>query len=539
MNEDFFKEERGGLQTTESLLPTEDAGQPTFAPYATAMFQNNAKIINDTMFFAFAPTPYYTYYWTVVKRNLDWYHGFVPGIHDNGILSSQTGSALCSMAAELTASGGITFEGDERAEAFLAKFYKERNVLGNLAQRLPVHNAIGFMLTKVDVDEKGNLDISFVPGHRYYAQCDNKRNVLAFKACINFVSADVSDRGDNSQASREGYFLVEERFYRHNRPCVRYRVYRGPVLATAPLYPAGGDMGLDERELPAHVRAMLKRSFAPKLNTIYELPFDDLGARVTTISLSATGMDDYACFADGMLANCQTQLFELDLTKTQKSEHKYLAQDFLVLPETMTLAPVGDRARAECLERGNSFAYINRRIGKSAHYADPTKAAPFLYSPARQIDAYNQDIVQILNEIAAQTDFSPATIAGFLRPGVEITATQVTDDKDRTRQTIKTRRELLAKDLNYCNKIILKHYLGIDNVDVATVFREGSLSNPTLDTDIIIKKLNAHLITHQMAVEEANPQLSKREAEKVYLQAAEEQKEQQSQPFDGLDIMSQ
>ena len=48
-------------------------------------------------------------------------------------------------------------------------------------------------------------------------------------------------------------------------------------------------------------------------------------------------------------------------------------------------------------------------------------------------------------------------------------------------------------------------------------------------------KMNAHLITHQMAVEEANPQLSKREAEKVYETAAAEAQAQQQQPFDGLD----
>ena len=533
--EDFLKEDRGERSADACLVPTgTNVDAPTFAPYADALYLNNQKIINDTMFFVFAPTAYFTYYWTVVKRNLEWYHGYVPGIHNFGVLSSQTGTALCRMAAELTAASGISFEGDEAAETFLSKFYKDNNIAAVLAQHLPIQNAIGFMLTKVDIAADGQLSIGFVDGNRYFAQCDSRRNVTAFKACINFISADVSDIGDCSRGDRNGYFLVEERFYRKGKPCVRYRVYHGAVLATAPTYPSGGEVGLDEKDLPRHVRQMLKRNYVGKLNTIYELPFDDLGARVTPISLSATGVEDYHCFADGMLANCHTQLFELDLTKTQKSEHKYLAQDFLVMPERMIMQPTGDRYR-DMIQRGDGYGSINKRIAKGATYSDPQKEAPFLYSPTRQIDAYNQDINQILNEIAGQCRFSPATVAGFLRPGVEITATQVTDDRDITRQTIKQRRELIANDLNYCNRIILKHYLGRDDVDCSVVFREGSLSNPSLDTDIIIKKMNAHLITHQMAVEEANPQLSKREAEKVYETAAAEAKAQQQQPFDGLD----
>lgn len=533
--EDFLREDKSGRSADECLVPTgTNVDAPTFAPFANALYLNNQKIINDTMFFVFAPTAYFTYYWTVVKRNLEWYHGYVPGIHNFGVLSSQTGTALCRMAAELTAASGISFEGDEAAETFLTKFYKDNNIAAVLAQHLPIQNAIGFMLTKIDIAADGQLSIGFVDGNRYFAQCDSRRNVTAFKACINFISADVSDIGDCSRGDRNGYFLVEERFYRKGKPCVRYRIYHGAVLATAPTYPSGGEVGLDEKDLPRHVRQMLKRNYVGKLNTIYELPFDDLGARVTPISLSATGVEDYHCFADGMLANCHTQLFELDLTKTQKSEHKYLAQDFLIMPERMIMQPTGDRYR-DLIQRGDGYGSINKRIAKGATYTDPQKEAPFLYSPTRQIDAYNQDINQILNEIAGQCRFSPATVAGFLRPGVEITATQVTDDRDITRQTIKQRRELIANDLNYCNRIILKHYLGRDNVDCSVVFREGSLSNPSLDTDIIIKKMNAHLITHQMAVEEANPQLSKREAEKVYETAAAEAQAQQQQPFDGLD----
>lgn len=538
-NEYMKEEKQSGVIESESLCPSEEPSKPTFAPIANAMFLNKQKTLNDTMFFVFAPTAYFTYYWTVVKNNIDWYRGFVPGIHNQGILSMQTGARLCDMAAKLTMSGGITFEGAERAEAFLSAFYKARNVQARLSKELPLQNAIGFMLTKVDCNKDGDLDISFVAGNRYFAQCDNRGRVLAFNACIAFVSADVTDNGDNSQSGRNGYYLVEERFYRRGKPCMRYRVYYGAVLATAPTFPNDkGNKGLRREDLPKHVIAMLNRYYIDDLNTIYELPFDEIGAFITPISFSAAGMEDYKCFADGMLANCTTQLYLLDLTETQKNEHKYLAQDFIVMPDTMTVTLSGDRERERQLLTGGGYGGLNKRIAKGAHYSDPTHEAPFLYSPSRQISAYNDDINQLYNEIAAQTDFSPVTIAGYLHNGAEKTATEVTADENATRRTVMSRRELLTNVLNQCNNIIMKHY-GITEdgkpLACATVFRAGAMSNPKLETDLIVTKLQNHLITRQMAVEEANPQLSKRDAQKVYEQAAEEMKEEQSQPFGGLD----
>lgn len=544
MAEDFMREDMPSGINSDVLIPIEDNDGPMFGPYCSADFLNNSKIINDTLFFTFAPPAYSTYYWTVVRANLQWYNGYVSGIHDQGILSSKTGARICKMSANLTLGGGISFQGAESQETFLTDFYKKRKVYAKLKRVAPLLNAVGFMLSKVDINAKGELDVSFIPGNRYFAQCDSDGNVLEFYACIVFVTSDTNCSNNGNKDSETGYSLVEERMHIGGKPCVRYRVYKGAVLATAPTYEGDGrgdgTRGVAYNDLPIYVQDIIKSKLAGyRLNTLYSLPFDRIGARVTRNSFSATGVDDYACFADSTLADCHTQLYELDLTKTQKSEHKYLSQDFMVLPEQMILQPVGDKALAERLERQNGYKGVNKRIAKGARYADPTKEVPFVYSPQLKTADYNADIMQIHNEIAAQTEFSPVTIAGYLRNGVEKTATEITADENATRLTIRTKRELIAEDLNYLNAIILSHY-GVDGdgSECSAVFKEGSLSNPSLETELIIRKLDSGLITRQMAIEEANPQLSKRECERVVEQTAKEWASKQSQPFDGLDLIS-
>ena len=538
--EDFMREEGKAVDEggNDILIPTDNPNEPTFAPYCKAEFLNNSKIINDTMFFVFAPTPLLTYYWTVVRRNLEWFNGYVAGIHNQGILSSKTGARICKMSANLTLGGGLSFQGSEDAETFLTDFYKKRKIYAKLKRVTPILNAIGFMLSKVDVNAEGELDISFIPGNRYFAQCDADGNVTEFYACICFMTADTNTANNSNRDSQEGYSLVEERFYIEDKPCVRYRVYKGPALATAPTYGSErGSKGIAFANLPAHVKKMIMTKLAGyELGKIYELPFENIGARITRNTFSATGMDDYACFADSTLADVHTQLYELDLTKTQKSEHKYLNQDFMVLPEQMIMELKGDKARAERLERQNGYTGINRRIAKGVRYADPTKETPFVYSPPLKTADYNADIMQIHNEIAAQTEFSPVTIAGYLRNGVEKTATEITADENATRLTIRTKRELITEDLNYLNAIILKHYGVSDDGSVCSaVFKEGSLSNPKLETELIIRKLEAGLITHQMAIEEANPQLSKRECEQIEEDTDAEFAKRQARPFDGFE----
>lgn len=537
----------GGLPEGDRLLPT-DQGDAIFGPYTKTEFLNDNKILNATNFFTFAPFPMQTYYWTIVKRNLEWYYGYVYGIHNAGILSSKMGSKICKMAAQLTIGGGFRFEGTERAEKFLDAFCKRRQTEGKLKQKLPIHNAVGFTLAKVDIEMDGELDVNFIQGNRYYAQTDDERNVLSYYAVIKVISANSRQK---DAENTEGYFLVEERFYRHSKPVQRYRIYKGPVIATSPTFgnESSTEKGIEFIYLPDHVQHYIVKRFGRDiLNKCFQLPFKDIGARIIPNTYGATGMDEYSCFADSTLADIHTQLYELDLTKTQKNESKYICQDFVAMPDTMIQSGIvaSDEQRAYALEmQSNGF---NKRIVKKARYIDPTHAVPFIYQPELKTDIYNNDINQILNEIAAGAQFSPITLAGYLHNGVEKTAREITADENATRLTVKDKRALIADVLNDLFAIVLEHYGIVDESgkaeECSLVFNDGSLSNPAQELEILEKKQANGWISRKTATLLANPQFSRREAAEEIRQIQEEEREQEDRerrqafgqaPLDGAD----
>lgn len=536
MSEFFQNGEESAKLGADNLCPRDDG--EIFGAYADADFMNKTKVLNGTNFFIFAPIPFQTYYWSIVKRNIEWYYGYVYGIHNKGVLSYQLASKICKMSAQLTLSGGFRFEGDETAERFLDAFYKRHNVEAKLKSKLPIHNAIGFTLAKIDITPGGGQDISFVQGNRYFAQTDDKGEVTKVYAVIKILTADKTINGEDAN-DELGYYLVEERFYKKVKiitnqgekkkyvPVIRYRIYKGPIISTSPLYGTEDhNKGLNLSELPPHVQRYIVRRYGKNvLNKCFMLPFKRLGCVILLNSYAATGMEDYTCFSDSTIADIGSCLYEYDLTKTQKNEHKYLSQDFVALPESMIPFDKnmgGDERRAVMLEN-ESVSGFNKRIVKKSRMLDPTKAVPFVYQSQLKTDIYNNDINQILNEAAAGAQFSPVTLAGFLHNGVERTATEVTADEDATRLTINDKRALISERMNKLNEELLilngltdKHGCPLD---CSMVFNPGSLSNPKTELELLEKKQQNGWITAKSATILANPQLSRKAAEQEYEQA--------------------
>lgn len=550
---DFYGSAEEAVKSAEKdkevLVPTTSMYEPIFGAWCEAAFLNNEKIINSSAFFTFAPYEYVTYYWTIVRRNLEWYNGYVHGIHNKGVLSSKLGAAVCDVSAMLTLSGGIRFKGDSKAKDFMTAFSDKRKLIAKLKQKMPIHNAIGFTLAKLDVEGDGHLDINFVQGNRYFAQCDNENNVMATYALIMLLSADPNCV--EVQAESRGYYLVEERFYRKDKPCIRYRMYEGPILATAPTFSNGGmtgrdgQRGIEFEQLPRHVQAFILRRFKKNiLNKTFYLPFNNLGAVVLKNKYSATGMDEYGCFADSTLAKAGEALYEYDLTTTQKEESKYLSKDFAAIPAEMVIDPpigiTGDKRKAFALEVArNVNSGLDGRIVKRVQYIDPTDSTPFIYQVPLKTNDYGAELDRILNKVAMLTGLSPATLAGYLHNGVEKTATEVTADKDNTRLTVKNSRELLMDGLNELTKIILKYYGFVDGkgaaLDCQIVFNEGALSNPYQEVELVRALKDGGLIDRKTAIAKANPELDEDAVEKMYQLILEEERQAQAQPFDGLD----
>ena len=509
----------------ECLLPS-DSGSQVFGAYTNNLFLNQQKVINLTNFFTFAPTSMLTYYWSIVRRNLEWYNGYVWGIHNKGILSSQTASRLCKMATDLTISGGFYFEGTPTAEKFLEAFCRAKDIEGKLNQKVPLLNGIGFMLAKLDVHPNGHLDLNFVQGNRYFAKTDDEKNVLAYYALIKVLTDNVKGEDENEL----GYYLVEKRYLRGGKTRQKYCIFKGPMIATAPTFGGETDRskGIPFEQLPNNIQRYITNRFGDGvLDKEYTLPpaFDgNIGAKIVFNSYAATGMDEYTCFSDSTLHNVHAQLYMLDWTETLKQEHKYIAQDFVAMPDTLMAPEIvagyhSDEVRNIARQLKNVEGF-NKRLVKAARTRDPEKSVPFVYQPQLRIKDYNDDINQILSEIAANAQFSPVTLAGHLRHGAEKTATEVTSDENATRLTIENKRKLISSALNPLFQMILRHY-GI-NDSCTMIFKPGSLSNPKIELDIIERKARNGWLDKEAAIMQANPQFTPREARETMNKVAKE-----------------
>ena len=159
-----------------------------FQPYSNNAYQNYTDVYNDTGFFAFAPEEIRTYLWRVVRRNLNWYRGYVPGLHNQGVLPSKVGSRVCKRMGELIMAGGFRVEGFDAGERFLEKWIKNNKVRLKLTNALPDLNAIGNTLCRLYFKADGGLRLSYVAGNKYFAAVDADLNVTQYVAMIDYIS---------------------------------------------------------------------------------------------------------------------------------------------------------------------------------------------------------------------------------------------------------------------------------------------------------------------------------------------------------------
>lgn len=92
----------------------------------------------------------------------------------------------------------------------------------------------------------------------------------------------------------------------------------------------------EARGVPKRIQSRVEKVLGDcKLGEVYLLPFKNyIGAEVILNSSVVTGID-FNGFSDSTLADCHTQLFQYDITNTQKEGNKYFAQTGVLIPDNM------------------------------------------------------------------------------------------------------------------------------------------------------------------------------------------------------------
>ena len=87
---------------------------------------------------------------------------------------------------------------------------------------------------------------------------------------------------------------------------------------------------------------------------------------------------------------------------------------------------------------------------------------------------------------------------------------------DITANTVKAFRNLNTYEINKCLECVCI-LLGI-NTPAAIMWDMASILNPTRNTDLVIKKLQAGLISRKKAIAQANPEMTPSEIEEMITQ---------------------
>ena len=518
------------------LTPTKSKNLDIFGRYTNAAYQNaNLLYATDNSFFTFAPRNLLPFYWNVVMPNLYWYRGFYPGIHNNGIYATCLAKALCKKVANMTYSGGFRFEGENPEYVdYLNDFIIHDRTAWKLKRALPMNNATGSTLVNLDIDLKGQRHIRFTDGNRFYVQTDEEGAIIAYRRYLRCVTPDIDKE---LSSSTNGYFLIQDRWIEDGHCYEIYRLYQAPAIATSGAVTKGKEIEI--KTLTKEALEALESANVPteKINKCYQLPFDEIGARIILCSKSASGFEDYPFISDPLLNECHTLLREYDEVYSDKNLDRILAAKGVIVPKNMSPADLGIDVKSgngaflnyEFFK--NSTSNLNGHIYEKNDTFNPDKDEPFFYQSDMRADVYNADLDGIVGKIADRIFISSSDLgnANSTDVGGGKTAYEVATITGISKVTIDDKREFITEAMEYIFRLILKLEYGDDCAKCSMVFNSDTAANPTQELDDTIKQLQNGLIDKKTAIKKINPNLSDEEVEKLMQSIEAEQQQAQQQ----------
>lgn len=490
-----------------------------FQPYGNDAFMNYADVYMDNGFFQFAPEEYRIYLWRVMRRNLAWFRGYVPGLHNNGVLPSKLGSRICKRMGELIMSGGFRVEGYEEGERFLEKWIKKQSVRLKLTNSLPELNAIGNALAKIDFRADGSLGFSIVPGNKYFASVDSNQEVSHFVAMVEYISPEPVISITSVARDEQGYFLVEQRKMDGVKCYQRFALYKAPRVMTSPVFQNAEEC--KPSQLPERIAKRVERIIGKdKLGKVFELPFKNhIGAVVILNSATCTSVD-YAGLSDSTLADCHTFLFQYDITNTQKEGNKYFAQTGVLVPDTMIPPEIANHPSGNIQQSYiRNQRDLDGRVYKKVPVVDTSRGdnKPVFFQADNQSTTYNEDLKDIEANIATMVGLTPTALAGHLVSNASNkTATEVIAEDDITRATIEGKRDLIREPMTRIFCWVLDFYEvknAGSNDDMDMIFNSSILSNPERETEDIARQINIGIMSQKTGIGRKNRSYSKKEIE--------------------------
>lgn len=424
----------------------------TFAPIcrtyasaqsATAVFARDATALQGLI-----PAFYRNFYEIDVRRWLQWYDGYVDGVHgpNSGIISTNVAKNLVDRAIETVFAGGVMFGNadkptllDETGASIALSvisdnWAQEAGFEKMLKRACRYATAGGTGLLKLNQSANGKLWLDAYRTDRFFPVLDTTGRVESVKAILTIYNG-VGDKG-------AAFALVEERYYTStlldNRvPVRRFSVYRAADTSSQTVL----SQRVTWRSLPHAMKNYLRENYASiRIDEEQLLPFTSLGCYAFRYT---DGCDRYngVELGESMLHSIMQYLLSYDFYFSAFNTDMYLGRGRVIAKKPMKNPGANGQNQNAGLD---SFLYDQ----VPTYTTEEQKPVPIQFD--LRAAEWREIRNNLLESMAFSLGLSVSTLASFLNDSSNRTAREISAEEHETTRFVEERRAQFADPANDC-----------------------------------------------------------------------------------------
>lgn len=442
-----------GFTTAAVNVPT----RRLFAPYFRARWQNMQNIVNDTVFYAMAPSRFLNYYQTYVQQWLNWASGYVPQLHRQDFFSTGIGYTVCDIFARECLSGGWRIDSkDDVTDKFFEEWAKQR-LKTTFSEMFFMSNAGGnavLCLTPIN----GDVYPSVIPVNRIFF--DIGRNGKISRACI-YNRFSIG-------STNAGYYARETRLIDNGKAYYIVELSQSGGLATTPTWGRRG-----ATLIPPEIRVQWEYSYGDIMPGVwYEMP-KAIGIGLYNVKNKAVSaaLVDLPGYADSSLHTALDVLYSIDYNYTMQQLDMYWGRTRVLMPKEMQpkaviseygqpiLDPINNLEAAADTKTALADDIYCKVYDNNAIDGKPIQ--PEFIQPDLRGEAHRYIRDADLELLASKVGLSSSTLANHLQSNSvyqDKTATEVNSEQDTTAISVNNKRELASIAINEMLSAVANFY---------------------------------------------------------------------------------
>ena len=523
--------------------------------YLTYAINQTYSLSDNSQFYAFINPSYYDYYWRIVRINLQWYDGFVSGLHnlENGISSTRIATTLVNGMAKQVLGSSILFKsssenGNEAVKFFSNIWQKKSNIKNaiNLATKYAFASGTSALVINYSIKD---LWLEACRQDYFYCETDFKGNVVDF---VRYIKGYLNINGLSGEdsAKKENYFLVEHRYFGNfetfeklsyvddkgienhrkvkivekNVPLIEYQVYHytGQMLTSKNMV-RNVQKGLEWNDIPRALKRSIKKDYASLVvNKPFRLPFvKNIG--VELIKYDLDGSVPAGQFGTGVLTNIRSDLIDYEIAHAYMVRDMYNGQGQVGIPKTLTTGKLS----------GLTNIYDENKMNYQTYDGDPNSQKPIINQFELRGVEWGVIFDRIFRNMATKLNTSPKIISSYL--GVnglgQKTATETNSDDDSVISFISEARSEIEEPINKILGVVSLFY-GYDSVEIK--FANSGIYNKDNAVDRAIKLYDEGFIDMREALKDIYPDDTEAQIDDKLSKAQARQNELKPNEIDGL-----